>query len=211
MSDTPTEEEALWKSIKHYSMDELAQEIGRLCMYWSELEMAISLLLSDLLRIEEAVPKNLILGALDFRSKLHMLLPLGFHRKPSDQWYADLNEHVNHIDNVLRPERNRIIHDYWIEMPGMDEPHRMQFTGRVVNEQSRTKKLELATYKPFTEKDVGLLYVKIIAARTRTFALRGHVAPPNTLLSLAGLPRRTPDQKPSTDRAQPEPPPEGAE
>jgi len=184
MTAPTVSDEAIWQSIKHQTMDELAQEIGRLCMYWSELEMVIATLLAKLLTIEETVPKNIVIGALDFRGKLFALLPIAFHRKPSEAWYESLEDTVNLIDNQLRPERNRIIHDYWIEFPGEDDPHRMQIRAKVVKVQARTRQLELASYKPFTAKDVGLLYVQIIRAKERIeelaqhYSLRSQPSPP---------------------------------
>lgn len=165
MASTEQSDEEIWQSIRHGTMDELAQEIGRMCLYWSELEMDVSLFLMDLLNIEDVTSKNAVLGALDFRTKLELLLPMAFKRKPSDAWYVEVEKVVNHIANDLRSERNRIIHDSWIEMPGMNDPHRMRLQAKVVNVQARTKKLQLADYKAFTPKDVGLLYVKMIRAR----------------------------------------------
>jgi hypothetical protein len=165
MSLESQSDEEIWQSIRHRSMDELAQEIGRMCLYWSELETTVSLFLLKLCDIPDSTTKNVIFGALDFRSKLHALLPMAFSKKPDDDWYARVEKVVNQIDNDLRAERNRIIHDSWIEMPGSDGPHRMRIFGRVVNAQSRTKKLQLADYRPFTPKDVGVLYVQMIRAR----------------------------------------------
>lgn len=159
-----TDEEA-WEAIRHESLDELAQEIGRMCLYWSELEMEVSLALDQLSAVQDRVVRNVFVGAIDFRAKLHALLPIAFDKRINDLWYENIEALVNHIDNDLRPERNRIIHDSWIEMPGRDEPHRMRIFGKVVKPQSRTRELRLADFRPFMPKDVGLLYVRMIRAR----------------------------------------------
>lgn len=184
-----------WNSIRHQSMDELAQEIGRLCMYWSELEFEIAVFLAALLDLNETVRRSLILGALDFRAKLTMLLPIGFKRKPTEHWYESLEKLVNHIDHDLRPERNRIIHDYWTQVPTADSPegvpHRITLIGRVIRPQARLQELKLGEVKPFTAKDVGVLYVSIIQAQTRMIALRHRLFPP----SLPPIPRNPSDNR----------------
>lgn len=160
-----TDEEA-WQAIRHETMDELAQEIGRMCLYWSELEMGVTLALDQLMHGSERVVTNVVLGTMDMRSKLEALLPLAFNRRVNDHWYERVETVVNLINGDLRTERNRIIHDSWIEMPGKDEPHRMHLRGKVVKVQSRTRELKLADYRPFGPRDVGLLYVRMIRART---------------------------------------------
>lgn len=155
--------EAPWKPIAHPTLEAHAQEIGRLCIYWSELELYVTLFLIDLLDIEDKTSKNVIAGLLDFRAKLQTLLPMGFARKPSDDWYAGLEKAVNHIDNDLRPERNRMIHDTWTG-PEEGSSLRMQLSARVVNAQSRTKVLTLAVTKQVKAEDIGRLYEKVIAA-----------------------------------------------
>ncbi len=163
MTEVPIDEP--WKPIIHRTLDQHAQEIGRLCIYWSELEMYVSLFLNDLMAIEDKTSGNVVFGLLDFRSKLQTLLPMGFARKPTAEWYASLEKLVNHIDNDLRPERNRMIHDMWSgPFDGSGKSLRMQMTARVVNEQSRTKVLKLALTKTVTAEDIGRLYQKVIAA-----------------------------------------------
>src|SRR3546814_18122916 len=52
-----------------------------------------------------------IVNNMDMRDKIKGLLALGFLKKPSDDWYNELKTTINEIDNDLRPERNRMIHD----------------------------------------------------------------------------------------------------
>jgi hypothetical protein len=155
--------EAPWKPIAHPTLEAHAQEIGRLCIYWSELELYVTLFLIDLLDIEDKTSKNVIAGLLDFRAKLQALPPMGFARRPSDTWYASLEKVVNHIDNDLRPERNRMIHDTWTG-PTEGSSLRMQLSAKVVNAQSRTKVLKLAVTKQVKSEDIGRLYEQVIAA-----------------------------------------------
>ena len=168
--DLAQTDEETWEAIRHESMDELAQEIGRMCLYWSELEMEVTLALDALMNINDRVPRNILLGAMDFRTKLQVLLPVAFNCKINDHWYSELETVINIINGELRNERNRIIHDSWFEFPARDnshKTHRVRLYGKVVNKQSRTKELQLADYRPFGPKDVGLLYVRMIRARGR--------------------------------------------
>jgi hypothetical protein len=171
MQDLTGSDEEVWQAVRHETMDELAQEIGRMCLYWSELEMTVTLALNQLMQTSEPVVTNVLLGAMDLRGKIEALLPLAFHRRMNDHWYNEIEAIANLVNGELRTERNRIIHDSWIELPGRDEPHRMRLHGKVVKTQSRTRELKLADYRPFTPKDVGLLYVKMIRTQTRLHRL----------------------------------------
>src|SRR3546814_2313559 len=63
-----------------------------------------------------------IVNNMDMRDKIKGLLALGFLKKPSDDWYNELKTTINEIDNDLRPERNRMIHDSW-HNTGRSEEH----------------------------------------------------------------------------------------
>lgn len=193
MSETPESDEEIWESIRHTSMDELAQEIGRMCLYWSELEMTVSVFLSRLLKIEDRISSNVVIGALDFRTKLAAVLPLAFDRKPNPKWYDDVEKIINHIDNVLRPERNRIIHDAWVSFPDRTS-HRLRIQGKVVNTQAFQKEIRLSDIRPFTPRDVGLLYAQMIRAGDAIRHLTFDDKPLPHKLSARPSPPKSPDR-----------------
>lgn len=122
------------------------------------------LALHQIMGIREPVLNNVLLGTMDLRTKLEVLLPLAFEKRVNDVCYAQLETTVNLINNDLRSERNRIIHDTFFQWPGANETHPMHLRGKVINVQSRTKEIKLADNKPFGPRDVGLLYVRMIRA-----------------------------------------------
>lgn len=179
-------------------LDGHAQEIGRMCVLWGRLEMSVSFLLSDLMAIKEPTTNNVILGALDFRAKVQAVLPLAFTKKPTKMWFEDVQKELNEIDNSLRPERNRTIHDYWMTM--LDGGvQRVQMTAKVINDQ-REKRLILANFKPVSIDDLKTVQIRIATAIGNIDLLREVCRRLTTLPStppmLAPLARRAQDQNP---------------
>jgi hypothetical protein len=93
-----------------------ATALGLACISWSLLEDVVGDTLAELIPLEHEDGAD-IAGAVnanvDFRSKLQVLLAVGFVRKPGDNWFYELEHLINRIDNELRPERNRYVHDVW--------------------------------------------------------------------------------------------------
>lgn len=138
-------------------LDSHAIEIGRLCMAWSSLELDTTLLLSGLANFSSAHTKNILLGTMDLRQKISAIRALGFANKPDSQWYELLASTLSEIDDPIRSERNRMIHDFWTEVPnssGATDIRRAQITPKVVNTQSRTRELRLVNVKPVTAQDI---------------------------------------------------------
>jgi hypothetical protein len=105
------------------SLDEHAQALGHVCIGWGQLELTLNMLLSSLLfadppgnpptgdqvKISQCISANA-----DIREKIRMALAIGYLRRPDDVWFEKLKEVLDRIDNELRPERNRVIHDVWM-------------------------------------------------------------------------------------------------
>ena len=150
-------------------------QIGRLCTLWSSLELDVTVFLTVIVPFPDAPSKNALMGLMAFRDKLHALLALGFDKKPDDGWYDELAEVINNIDNSIRTERNRMVHDFWLSFSpeiGKAEIKRVQIRPRVVNVQARTKKLVLADTKPVTPAEIAGLCDKIIDAHAKFLALQ---------------------------------------
>jgi|SRR5579872_871440 len=90
-----------------------ARAIGYLCIFWAALEHEIDTFLDALIPLEAGQVSDSVVANIDFREKLRILLALGFIRKPNAGWFRRLERTVNHVDNGLRPERNRFVHDQW--------------------------------------------------------------------------------------------------
>ena len=71
-----------------------------------------------------------------------------------------LLQYINEIDNPIRSERNRMIHDFWI---GLDDGtvQRSQLKPKVIKSQAHQRKLVLANYKPITPNDISILCAQI--------------------------------------------------
>ncbi len=167
-------------------------QIGRMCTLYSGLELDIAHLLISLAGLSDPVPKNVLIGALDMRAKLNAVLTIGFERKPSDIWFAELNKLVNSIDNGIRTERNRMIHDFWLSVPeedGTETMQRVQLRASLKKEPpSGTQTLRLADFKPVKPAEIAELCEVIFAANLTAIRLRreferaplhGKLQPPN--------------------------------
>jgi hypothetical protein len=181
-------------TIRSDPLDKHAQEIGRLCTTWSRLEVSLMSLLDALWAIPDRTLVNILMGALDMRGKVQVIIPLAFHRRPNDAWFDAVQTEMNTIDNVLRPERNRMVHDFWTVADGDTSANRFQFGARVVKDQ-RTKKLQLANIKDVSANDITLLTVAIARATGAVDLLRERYAGPPTLPRIP----RPPDQPVTID------------
>src|SRR3546814_17474159 len=103
-----------------------------------------------------------IVNNMDMRDKIKGLLALGFLKKPSDDWYNELKTTINEIDNDLRPERNRMIHDSWHNTG--DEAFRLTTYAKVSHVQARELALHFGEGKPIGPSDIWVLYIKVLRA-----------------------------------------------
>ncbi|TGP59554.1 hypothetical protein EN868_11215 [Mesorhizobium sp. M2D.F.Ca.ET.225.01.1.1] len=150
-------------------------QIGRMCTLWSSLELDVAVFLTIIVSFPDAPSKNALMGLMEFRDKLHALLALGFDKKPDDGWYDELADVINQINNPIRLERNRMVHDFWYSFSpevGDAEIKRVQIKPKVVNVQSRTKRLVLADMKPVSATEIAQLCDKIIDAHAKLLVLQ---------------------------------------
>ena len=204
MSDETTDDEIAASvartiaSIRRHPLDAHAQEIGRLCMIWNRLELAVAILLDDLLDIQHRDTVNILMGALDFRAKVQIAAPLAFSKKKSLDWFERLQSELNSVDNDLRPERNRMVHDFWSGGGGLPV-NRTQLGARVVKDQ-RDKILKLATVKPVTADEITMLIVRVARAIGAIDILREEYS--GLSLALPKIPNaREPTPGPSPDQS----------
>ena len=100
---------------------------------------------------------------------------IGHAKKPSQDWYADLNSALKEINDKIRPKRNRLIHDYWFE--SADKVLQVEMIAKVTKPQSRQTG---AMYQRVTETSVGeilALQVMILASTAKIqniISSRGH-------------------------------------
>lgn len=139
-----------------------AQHIGFLCLFWSRIELWLGGILWGLMEpIDEHVAAITITN-MSFSEKISAALALGFQRRPSDEWFKTLKKTLDEIDNDLRPQRNRFVHDHWIA--GGDEVLKVTLRTGVYRQQAREYALKLYEIKETKSSDVLVLCAKVMAA-----------------------------------------------
>ncbi|MGA7264382.1 MAG: hypothetical protein WA709_07980 [Stellaceae bacterium] len=114
-----------------------AEALGWLVMGWGSLERDIGTLLLKLIGTKFVYE---ITGNMDFREKLAVIKSVGFEIMPSPEWFDELEQTTKEIDQKLRPERNRMIHDLWIFHFEKEKPMvRFGLTPKLRRPQSRRR------------------------------------------------------------------------
>ena len=94
----------------HESLKPHATAIGFVCIKWAWLEMIVEVFANHLCGLEIGAIESQVLGPnIDFRAKIAIVRHLASAKRLSDDWYSSLLE----IDNKIRIDRNRIVHDIW--------------------------------------------------------------------------------------------------
>jgi hypothetical protein len=194
---------AMTESRIHYEfIDDHAHAVGYVCVAWAILETELDRMFLDLVPLSQRTPvdKSIcesVTGNSNMRDKIKMLKAIGFIRKPSDEWYAEVEKVLDLIDNDFRTTRNRYIHDLWVQEYPKDkyapEPTviKRQRGARVVNTQSRTQELSLFKDAPTTADEIWSFANTIRRTGTTLMFLR------MVYLGLVPLPK-PPDNGPSS-------------
>lgn len=151
MDDTPAE------VIDRDVLPGVAMAIGTLCQNWADLEHGAVLLLGALSGMKRDAHTLAILRCFGFRDQL-TAIKMAASCRVSNEGLADLIiDAVDYVDNILRPRRNRIVHDRWSESAtGRLEALRWDMTPRLQRAQSRVRPA-LVEPQPTTEPFVEVL------------------------------------------------------
>jgi len=139
-----------------------AHAIGHLCIAWSSLESLTDLFLTVLLKMGRPDVNSAVIHNADTREKWQMIISVGFLKQINTDWYGRLLSLMNHIDNDLRPERNRMVHDRWDYSQATIK--RFRPIARVLKIQSRELAFRDGESKPISEEDVWVLAITVMAA-----------------------------------------------
>ena len=120
-----------------------ATAIGYLCIYYSALEHQVNRVIGDLTLIDEEEIR-VITNEIDLLKKMPALKALAFLKKPSAQWYADIDLFTWAVTSWIIPKRNRFVHDQWLSLPS--GIMRLYERTRIARPQSRKPKT-LTTYE----------------------------------------------------------------
>ena len=151
--------------------DRIITALGELCLMWSGIDNVIhdiSLHLSVLLNPafepygpEEPRPWHLLhlaLGNMDERGRVATAkayahyasewLAVALSPAEANRYYTQAEALLNYVDNVLRPERNRFVHDYW-SIPGGTSVVRTKRGSQVRRPQSHQRVVEAETKRVY--------------------------------------------------------------
>jgi hypothetical protein len=97
----------------HYRLQEHAEAIGFVCIKWSWLELVIDCFVAHLLGLRiGATEARVLVANMDLNAKITVVRVLGHDKRPSDLWFDELDKALKVVD-VVRPLRNRVVHDIW--------------------------------------------------------------------------------------------------
>ena len=132
--------------------------IGQTCYWWSRIEHLVhdlclhlaSCLSVDFDQSVTRVPLHIALTNMDLRQRIATAKALASQAPTANATFYDrLERLMNRVDNELRNERNRYVHDLWAI--GDDEKTIERFQQRtiVTRPQSRQRELSIGTTKPY--------------------------------------------------------------
>ncbi len=148
---------------RNAALKEHADNLGQLLLAWSALEMDITLLLNELALIKDRVVKNVLAGMPPIRDKLLAVLAIGYDRRPDDAWYERLQVLVGEIEGKLHEERNRMVHDFWFQLPmpaGAEDVRRTHLRPQISTKEDKVT-VKLTRSKPMSAKDIAEVTARI--------------------------------------------------
>jgi hypothetical protein len=145
-------------SDQHGVYDQIALAIGDACIWWVTIEhvvhdiiLHLAVYLDPAFKATTAARDILhtTLASMDSREKVATAKALAHSVNTSDSpdFYERTEELLNYVDNVLRPERNRYIHDLW-EIDGK-AIIRLKIGARVIRPRPRKRELQLWTQRTY--------------------------------------------------------------
>jgi hypothetical protein len=139
-----------------------AEALGFLVMLWGRLEELINVGVLRLLRVRRV--RYELVGHIDFREKIQIVKSVAFTLAPGTAWFDDIEKHLNFIDNELRPERNRMIHDlWWMQHKTHTSMVRFGSSPKLKRPQSRQKVLA-HDMLPITAEEVWAFVARVVQA-----------------------------------------------
>jgi hypothetical protein len=130
----PWTEPDLWND----NLRRTAEALGFLVIMWADLEDDINQFVMKLLEQDRLHYE--VVGHIDFRGKIQITKSTTFTFYHPSKWFDDVERIINIIDNELRPERNRMMHDQWHRHGDPDSPLiRRSFTPRLRKPQARQR------------------------------------------------------------------------
>ena len=139
-------------------MDRIYLAIGRTCDWWSTIEHLVhdiclhlaECLSTDFSQSVTRLPIHIALSNMDFRERIATAKAFASQAPTAAaDFYSRLESLLNRLDNELRSERNRYIHDLWMANEQGSGFVRFQQRTIVTRPQSRELDLQIGTKKTF--------------------------------------------------------------
>lgn len=111
--------------------DGVAFAIGHLCVSWGYLEYEVRQLLRAVAKMPDTDGVDAMLRCFDFRDQLSAIKVAAVASSLSETAIDLIVSAVDHIDNILRPRRNRVVHDLWIQTPDFEVAYRVETQPRI--------------------------------------------------------------------------------
>lgn len=146
---------------KEFPFSEHAHAIGHLCIQWSFLENSLGLMLAILAGLKDPQTRPAIIHNTNMRDKVQMLKSVGFLVRHNDDWYERLRSVLIKIDDDLRNDRNRMIHDQWTS--DREDVVRVTQMAKIIKEQARQYAFRTHDPMPISENEAWELVVTVSA------------------------------------------------
>jgi len=158
--------------------EEVAKAVGHVCVAWADLEWQLVCLASDLSKViapeykdrRLCYPFEIALSQTDMREKIMIVKVLAHTARGDATFYDDLCTVVNEIDNDLRPQRNRYVHDHWLS--GEEQILRIHHSPKIFQPQANQRKMHRRSVHRYSQTDEMFCLVdQIEEARAKVIEL----------------------------------------
>jgi hypothetical protein len=150
-----------------------AEALGYVCIQWAHLELEVDAWLANLIPLGESPINITVTSEIDFRAKLAIVKKLAYSKSHSPQWFEDVKALLSLIDNQLRTERNRMVHDLWLAQGYATDPGRMTRSTKLSKQPSTGElKLTVNPMAPMPLSEIAGLWAGIQLAQGHLIRLR---------------------------------------
>lgn len=94
---------------------EFTAALGHLCMFWAHLDREVNYLIGALLGATEQQAACIATELSDVAPRCRLVRTLSYTLDVPQDWRDALGELCNLISNSIGPQRNRFVHDNWME------------------------------------------------------------------------------------------------
>jgi len=150
-------------------LERITKGLGYICIFWAWLERGVDEMLEALIPLEEGDKSRAVVANINLRDKIRIIRALAFLQKFDDDWHKKLNALLDEIDNDLRVDRNRFIHDSWAKSGRMFE--RITRQTKFLKPQAFALELSTEQRTPVKMEEIWNLAIGILRAHIALEAL----------------------------------------